>query len=118
MDSKTYVILPTTGMPSKLMINDGDDELKKLQDVVGGWIEMVSLPGGNSIIVNEEGLLKRLGYNEFSSTIAGRHLVGDAVLVGPVDDEGDTGSVDEGIILYLTTMQYDDQEMEDAGESL
>ena|SRR5579864_3114881 len=37
-----------------------EDELKTLQDLVGGFIEMVRLPNGLVLLCNEEGLMRRL----------------------------------------------------------
>lgn len=40
-----------------------DNTLEALQDLVGGYIETVSLPGGIVMIVNEEGKILRLPIN-------------------------------------------------------
>ena len=66
--------------------------LEELQRYVGGYIEIVALPGGKSLIVNEEGKLQNLPPNE-QATILGRFagtanddiVVGDVLVCG--DDE-------------------------------
>lgn len=40
-----------------------DNTLEALQDLVGGYIETVNLPGGIVMIVNEEGKILRLPMN-------------------------------------------------------
>ena len=57
--------------------------LKQLQDAVGGYIELISghsLGGNLAMIVNEEGLLKGLEMNQIASMLAGRIIVGPAVI--------------------------------------
>jgi Domain of unknown function (DUF3846) len=60
--------------------------LAELQALVGGYIEMVRIPGaaGKRIFfVDEEGRLKKLKPNVRASRIAGQILVGNAVLCSP-----------------------------------
>ena len=57
--------------------------LVELQALVGGYIEMIRIPGdaGRRVFfVNEEGMLKKLRPNVRASQIAGQLLVGNAVL--------------------------------------
>jgi|TARA_R110000803_G_scaffold56959_3_gene114668 hypothetical protein len=54
--------------------------LKRLQDLVGGYIEVVNLTDGRILIVNEEGLLLKLPFNEQASDLSSRPLVGDVIL--------------------------------------
>lgn len=72
-----------------LLINNYDLEeieventLGALQKQVGGYIETVTLiPGKAVMIVNEEGLLLGFGLNSVASKIAGRKIVGPALIV-------------------------------------
>ncbi len=60
--------------------------LAELQALVGGYIEMVRIPGdaGRRVFfVDEEGMLKKLRPNVRASQIAGLLLVGNAVLCSP-----------------------------------
>jgi hypothetical protein len=64
-----------------------ENTLEALQKQVGGYIETVTLVQEKAVmIVNEEGIL--LGYciNPVASLIAGRKIVGPALIVG-VDGE-------------------------------
>ena len=60
------------------------NELKPLQEAVGGYIDAVDLPGGLVIICNEEGLLNHLPFNTF---IAGHYLFGPILIVGDGGEE-------------------------------
>lgn len=53
--------------------------LRKQQELVGGYIEYV-YADGKIFIVNEEGLLEHLPFNEEASRIYGHPLVGDVVM--------------------------------------
>lgn len=66
--------------------------LENMQQAVKGWIEYAYMPDGSAFIVNEEGKLKGLPYNERATHIYQRtwyltgvrnedFLAGDAILV-------------------------------------
>ena len=57
--------------------------LATLQAAVGGYIEAVAVPGDESLVllVNEDGLLRKLPPNPQASAVALRSIVGDAVLM-------------------------------------
>jgi hypothetical protein len=64
--------------------------LESLQKAVGGYIEhALWLPGGDVLFVNEEGLLRLKQSNWFSVVGARQPFVGNGVVVGPVDRNGD-----------------------------
>lgn len=78
--------------------DDGDAEYQLLSDLVGGYIEQVRAFRDHRLVINEEGHLKGLEVNTLGTTITGRDglpypIVGDAVLVGPVDGSGDFTTV-------------------------
>jgi hypothetical protein len=52
----------------------------KLQTFVGGMVTFVNLPHRKVLVVNEEGLLKRMPPNMEASVLAGQLIVGTAVL--------------------------------------
>jgi hypothetical protein len=54
--------------------------LDDLQQVVGGYIELVYLPDSKIMVVDEEGLLKWLPINREASLLAQRPIVGDVVI--------------------------------------
>ena len=59
---------PTLGQAQKLVAG-------------GGLVELVTLANGDQLLVDEEGLLKQLPLNFEASELAGRPLVGDALLL-------------------------------------
>ncbi len=68
------------------MIHTFEDEqptLKKVQGLVGGLVEMVNSPTNPDIqvLVNEEGLLDGLPFNEEATKICGTGIVGPAVVL-------------------------------------
>ena len=60
----------------------GKPVLKQLQKLVGGFIEVVRVPGASMIlVVNEEGLLHQMPLNEKASALAQQPIVGPALLM-------------------------------------
>lgn len=60
-----------------------ENTLKALQKEVGGYIETVTLVRGYAVmIVNAEGALLRMPSNLIASAVAGRKIVGPALVVG------------------------------------
>ncbi len=58
-------------------------QLSELQNVVGGYIEIVPATDGRIMIVNEEGKLKGLPYNHIASNLHGvwnDPIVGDVLV--------------------------------------
>lgn len=77
------------------------NELADYQAVVGGYIERVELEDGCSLWLNEEGKLNRLPFNSIATDIAlprlmfGDTIVGDVVILGPDDGEGNDTDLDQ-----------------------
>ncbi len=86
------------------------DDLLFFQKAVGGAVEVVELlePAG-SMYVNEDGLDRRLPVNARATLLAaaatpgrrGGLLLGDALVVGPADDDGWDSSVSEEYLAVL-----------------
>ncbi len=57
-----------------------DDSPDNIRKVIGGPIELIRLLNGKSMIVNEEGLLMKLGINYQASDMAQITIVGNAIL--------------------------------------
>jgi|TARA_R110002072_G_scaffold199047_1_gene356733 hypothetical protein len=61
--------------------------LKEAQKFVGGYIEAITFPNDDLLIINEEGKLKELPYNKDASEVWVSHygmtdaIVGDALLI-------------------------------------
>jgi hypothetical protein len=69
----------------KLSINGTEEEmqdtsLESMQKTVGGYIEIVYLPDGRMMVVDEEGLLKNKDLNIVASQLAGQQIVGDVII--------------------------------------
>jgi len=73
-----------------ITVNDGSSverdvrksmTFKEAQKVVGGYVEVLRIPNGAILLVNDEGLIRRLPYNRAASFECGRQIVGDAVLL-------------------------------------
>ncbi|SIS19789.1 DUF3846 domain-containing protein [Microbacterium sp. RURRCA19A] len=82
------------------------DSLEDYQRAVGGWIEAVDIPDlGVTIYVNEEGLIRDLPFNRRATFLWRFHvpqardarLVGDIVVVGLADDDGENTELPEDL---------------------
>ena len=72
-------IIKSNGTEEEIVI-DKQNSLEQLQKIVGGYIEVVPIAGGKTLVVNEEGLLQQLPLNYKASAIAHGTIVGDVVL--------------------------------------
>ena len=62
------------------VVEDYDvSSLEKLQEAVGGYIQIVTVDREMCLVVNEEGLLMGLEQNMWASMIAGSTIVGDVI---------------------------------------
>ena len=62
-------------------IKDKRPNLTELQELVGGYIEVVYLKNGDQLIVDEDGLMRQKFPNRDASILAGKLIVGNAVLL-------------------------------------
>jgi len=99
--SKNFLRIPVEEHPEIITVNEGQDELALLQKAVGGYIEAVEVTeDGHTLYLNDEGKMNGLPVNETATRMTRGILspfdliMGDAVLVGPVDDEGESTTVD------------------------
>jgi hypothetical protein len=76
---KTIKHIKADGTSSVLPI--AEPTLEELQGLVGGYIEVAYLDKQNILIMNEEGRLMGLPVNHEASSLTGRYIVGDAVLM-------------------------------------
>ncbi len=62
--------------------NGRDFQLSELQKVVDGYIEIVNLTDGRLMVVNDEGKLKCLPYNQEATKLVGYNdvIVGDVLV--------------------------------------
>lgn len=68
-------------MVETLTIDERPPTLEEAQKFVGGYVELHTLPDGSQLLVNEEGRLQDLSFNEYASLLAGKLLVGPAILL-------------------------------------
>jgi len=74
--------IPVQGRPKEVMpANNTDFKLREVQKMVGGYVEVVYLRDGRIMLVDEEGLLKGSPLNREASRMAGRPIVGPAVVM-------------------------------------
>lgn len=52
-------------------------ELEELQEVVGGYIELVELPDDMLMVVNEEGIPRKLPLNVLATAVTHRYGIAD-----------------------------------------
>jgi hypothetical protein len=55
--------------------------LEEALAIVGGYVQMITLPNGDQLLVDEEGLLKNLPVNMDATIAANRLIVGPALLL-------------------------------------
>lgn len=74
-------IIKTTGEVIEVKPAKGKTfSLKELQDIVGGFIEIVHLPNMKLMVVNEEGKLNGLPVNHKASDLYPDIIVGDVLV--------------------------------------
>jgi len=103
--------------------------LDDYQKAVGGLIEHVELltPAPAGIFLNEEGRLHQADFNPRATLLlmvhnqaflyGGAKLLGDVVVIGPVDDEGETLDVPgyyEELLLHTTEYKVEVQTMDNS----
>jgi hypothetical protein len=88
--------LAITTLGEVKILDLSDKSLEKLQEAVGGWVQAIDLDENLSMWCDEEGKIYRKPHNPFGQAFweksFGRtdYIVGDIVLTGGVDDEGET----------------------------
>lgn len=98
------------GVYAVALAETGDgDGLSFLQGVVGGWIESVPTDESITIYCNEEGKIDGLPYNPVAMAFWANHdpygcienasdyIAGNIVILGPVDDEGNSTDVPDWV---------------------
>ena len=89
------VIYKAPGLPAE--IRDVPNTLEALQELVGGYIETVTVATDAAIICNEEGRLIGL---EPNCTLLGVHFVGSIVVAGVAGEEF-TDLPEDGVKVFL-----------------
>lgn len=87
-----------------------ENSLYGLQQIVGGYIEMVHLRDGADLFCNEDGIRLGLPRNEYAQALVESHgqrpiighLLGDCLVLGETNAAGDSTDVPEWVFEYLT----------------
>ncbi len=80
--SDSPLLMPVQGSPKMVMPANGTDfTLREAQKMIGGYVEVVYLRDGRIMLADEEGLLKSLPLNRAASRMAGRPIVGPALVM-------------------------------------
>lgn len=64
------IIQPEGGVDTMTLPRDDDKRLAILQQIVGGYIEAVALPGGRYMVINENGKDAAHSINQMATDIA------------------------------------------------
>ncbi len=67
--------------PTVTYLYETPPTLEEAQKIVGGYVEMIYLPDGRQMLVDEDGLSKYLARNLLASVVAGRPIVGRALIL-------------------------------------
>lgn len=116
MSTKQVVVIETDGsVKVDQMPAGGSAEYQYLNTAVAGWIQCVDLDEaleGVTIWVNEEGKMEGLPYNALATLVWETSygftdvIVGNAVLTGGTDDDGETlGLTDEQVAKILALVK-------------
>lgn len=100
------LVIKTNG---ECVISDSEWEYSQINATVGGWIEGLSLNGAGYMYVNEEGKLRQMPVNNIATEIVincyngkfNDFIVGDVVVFGPNDLEGNDTEVLDSLIKYV-----------------
>lgn len=93
MENQIKALVKFPGKKAKEM--EITNTLECLQQLVGGYIEVVQIATDLAAIVNEEGILENLHYKR---DICGHHLFGNIIIVGIDGEEFSSVSYDAKVI--------------------
>lgn len=111
--TKQVVVIKTNGEVSAEQV-ENENEYNFLSETLEGWIQAVNLTDdleGLTLWVNEEGKMNGLAYNQKATYLWEKSygftdvIVGNAVITGGSDDEGETISLtDEQVAEILALL--------------
>jgi hypothetical protein len=111
MDNKIGVVIKADGTLERLDLSVSEQELKSLQNAVGGYVQVIELEDDFTMWVNEEGKLLNLPVNEIATVIwevrfgIGTDIIcGDVVFTGGMDEDGETLTISEANIQRLAEL--------------
>lgn len=100
---ETTIWAATVTTEGEVFFHTTAPSLREKQAVVGGLIAPVMCPHGDTVYVNDEGLLMGLDANMGAMlvTLSRSTLVGDAIVCGPLDDEGEHLPLSAPVLKFL-----------------
>ena len=101
------LVIKTDGTKEVVLFSE-DTFLKRAQGIVGGWIQLVPLSKMSvDLYLNEEGKLNGLPQNPIATALWSEeygltdYIVGDVIITGGVNSEGETIGLTEGQLATL-----------------
>jgi hypothetical protein len=109
--TKLGVVIKTDGTLERLDLSVSEQELKSLQNAVGGYVQVIELEDDFTMWVNEEGKLLGLPVNEIATVIWEVRfgldtdiICGDVVFTGGMDEDGETLTISEANVQRLAEL--------------
>jgi hypothetical protein len=109
--TKLGVVIKADGTLERLDLSESEQELKSLQNAVGGYVQVIELKDDFTMWVNEEGKLLNLPVNEIATVIWEVRfgldtdiICGDVVFTGGMDEDGETLTISEANIQRLAEL--------------
>jgi hypothetical protein len=68
-------------MPKTTILRSRPPSLETAQSLVGGYVQLIELHDGSQMLVNEDGIMRKLPENPSASERAGMDIVGDVVVL-------------------------------------
>ncbi len=100
---ETTIWAATITAEGEIAFLDAKPSYEVLREAVGGLIAPVDCPHGDTVYVNDEGLLMGLPAN-FGAMLVSQYpgpLVGDAIVCGPLDGNGDHLPLSAPVVRFL-----------------
>ena len=109
--TKLGVVIKADGTLERLDLSESEQELKSLQNAVGGYVQVIELEDDFTMWANEEGKLLNLPVNEIATVIwevrfgIGTDIIcGDVVFTGGMDEDGETLTISEANLQRLAEL--------------
>ena len=109
--TKLGVVIKADGTLERLDLSESEQELKSLQNAVGGYVQVIELEDDFTMWANEEGKLLNLPVNEIATVIWEVRfgldtdiICGDVVFTGGMDEDGETLTISEANLQRLAEL--------------
>ena len=96
MDKIKVIIVETNKEP---YITEIENTLEKLQEIVGGFIDIVEIENGVDLIINDEGKINNLPPNRYLQT---DFIAGTFIIAGGNNQTGDTISLSDILHMFFS----------------